>query len=50
MVLPNTPTFIYGVYYNGQYLTLTTDYTISGATITFVTTMASDSITVVYEY
>ena len=50
MTLPNTPTFIYGVYRNGQYLTVTTDYTIATSTITFTDTLASDLITVVYEY
>lgn len=46
----HTPTFIYGVFMNGQRLALTTDYTISGTTITFVNALDSDSITVVYSY
>ncbi len=50
MTLANTPTFIYGVYLNGQRLTKTTDYSIVGAVITFVQTLATDSVTVVYKY
>ena len=50
MVLPNTPVFIYGVYRNGVRLTLTTDYSIAVATITFVDTLAAESITVSYKY
>lgn len=50
MVLANTPTFIFSVSYNGQEIFLTTDYSIVGATITFVNTMAADTISVVYKY
>lgn len=50
MTVPNTPSFTYGVYRNGQFLTPTTDYSITGAVITFVDTLATDSITIVYEY
>lgn len=46
----HTPHFIFGVYMNGQRLTLTTDYTVTGTTITFVTALASDTIVVVYNY
>lgn len=49
-VLSNIPLFIYGVYKNGQRLTLTTDYTIVGATITFIESLIADSITVSYKY
>ncbi len=48
--LSNTPSFIYGVYMNGQRLTLAIDYTITTNTITFTNAMASDSITVSYKY
>lgn len=50
MVLTNTPTFIYGVFLNGQRLTLTVDYTVLGATITFLVALDSDSVTVSYKY
>lgn len=46
----HTPLVIYGVFMNGQRLTLTTDYTITGTTITFVNAMASDSISITYAY
>ena len=46
----HTPHFIFGVFMNGQRLTLTTDYTVSGTTITFVNALASDVIVVVYNY
>lgn len=45
-----TPVFIYGVFLNGQRLTVTTDYTIVGTTITFNTALAADLVTVVYSY
>jgi hypothetical protein len=45
-----TPVFIYGVFLNGQRLTVTTDYTVSGTTITFNTALASDLVTIVYNY
>jgi hypothetical protein len=48
--ITQTPIAIFGVYMNGQKLTLTTDYTISGTTITFVNAMASDLISIVYAY
>lgn len=48
--LSQTPSFVYGVYKNGVRLALTTDYTISGTTITFVETLVSDLIVVVYKY
>lgn len=50
LTLSNTPTFIYGVYKNGVKLSLTIDYTISGAVITFLETLAVDIISVVYKY
>jgi hypothetical protein len=50
ITLPNTPTFIYGVFMNGQRLTLTTDYTISTNTITLTTAADSDSFTIIYKY
>lgn len=50
MVLTFTPIIIYGVYMNGQRLTTTIDYSIITNTITFITTMAADSITVVYTH
>ncbi|CAK0770552.1 hypothetical protein CCP3SC1AL1_510007 [Gammaproteobacteria bacterium] len=50
MVLTQTPTFIYGVFLNGQRLTLTVDYTVSGATITFLVALVADSVTVSYKY
>jgi len=50
MVLSSTPIIIYGVYMNGQRLTKTTDYSIVTNTITFIITMAADSITVVYTH
>jgi len=50
MVLTHTPAFIYGVYMNGQRLTLTTDYTVAADTITFGFALAADSVTVVYKY
>ena len=45
-----TPNFVFGVFMNGQKLTLTTDYSITGTTITFVNTLAADIITIVYNY
>lgn len=48
--LSNTPVFITGVFVNGQRLTLTTDYTVSGATITFNNALANDIVVVVYSY
>jgi hypothetical protein len=45
-----TPVAIFGVYMNGQKLTITSDYTISGTTITFVNAMANDLISIVYAY
>ena len=50
MTLANTPTFIYGVYKNGQLLTLTTDYTILTTTITFLNSLDADTISVVYRF
>lgn len=50
MTLPNTPSFIYGMYRNGVFLTPTTDYTRVGTAVTFVDTLATDLITTVYEY
>lgn len=50
IVLPNTPTFIYGVFMNGQRLTTTTDYSITGATITLVNAASSDLFTITYKY
>ena len=48
--LNHTPSIIYGVYMNGQNLNVTTDYTITGATLTFVVAKSSDVITVTYAY
>ncbi len=49
--LSQTPTFIFGVYNgSGQRLTNTVDYTISGATITFLYTFESTNIIVNFEY
>lgn len=48
--LSNTPIFIYGVYLNGQRLTVAVDYTITANIITFTSTLAGDSVTVVYRY
>lgn len=45
-----TPVFIYGVFLNGQRLTVTTDYTVAGTTITFVNSLAADLVTIVYNY
>lgn len=45
-----TPVFIYGVFLNGQRLTVTTDYTVAGTTITFVNALAADLVTIVYSY
>ncbi len=50
MTLANSPTFVYGVYLNGQRLTLTADYTISTVTVTFGWALAADKVTVVYKY
>jgi len=50
IILPNTPNFIYGVFMNGQRLTLTVDYTISTNTITLTTAADSDSFTIIYKY
>ena len=50
MVLANSPTFIYGVYLNGQRLTKTVDYTITTNTVTFLVALVADSVTVVYKY
>lgn len=47
-VLSFTPTFIFGIYRNGQLLTETTDYTIVGAVITFVDPFVAESFTAVY--
>jgi hypothetical protein len=49
-VLTNTPVFIYGVYVNGVFYTEATDYTVAGATITFLVALAGDLVTVVYTY
>lgn len=49
VTLPQTPTFIYGVYKNGQKLTLTTDYSVVANVITFVNVLAADLISVVYK-
>ena len=49
VTLPQTPVFIYGVYKNGQKLTVTTDYSIAGNTITFVNALAADLISTVYK-
>lgn len=48
--LVHVPTFIIGVFMNGQYLTYLTDYTISGNTITFVNTLSADSVTFIYNF
>lgn len=48
--LLNIPVFIYGVFMNGQRLTLGVDYTINGSTITFNTALVADLITIVYNY
>ena len=48
--LAHVPTFIIGVFMNGQYLTYMTDYTISGNTINFVNTLAADSVTFIYNF
>lgn len=48
--LSHTPVFITGVFLNGQRLTLTTDYTVSGTTITFNNALANDIVVVVYSY
>ncbi len=50
MTLANTPTFTAGVYLNGQRLTVTTDYTIAGVTVTFSEALVADKVTVVYKY
>ena len=50
MTLAQTPNFTYGVYLNGQRLTVTTDYSISGVTVTFTEALAADKVTVVYKY
>lgn len=49
-IILHTPNFIFGVFLNGQKLTLTTDFTISGTTITFINALASDIVTIVYNY
>lgn len=50
VTLPATPgsSFPVTVYVNGVLQRLTTDYTISGAVITFVTPLASDTVQVLY--
>lgn len=48
--LTHIPVFITGVFLNGQRLTLTTDYTVSGTTITFNNALANDIVVVVYSY
>ena len=50
MTLANTPTFVYGIYMNGQRLVKTADYSISGVTITFTFTASADSMVAVYKY
>lgn len=51
MTLIRTPTFVFGVYLNGQRLTKTTDYTVAANVVTFVSfTPAADYITVVFKY
>jgi len=51
MTLTQTPTFVFGVYLNGQRLTKTTDYTVATNVVTFVSfTPAADYITAVYKY
>jgi len=50
MTLANAPTFTAGVYLNGQRLTVTTDYTIAGVTVTFAEALAADKVTVVYKF
>lgn len=52
--LTNTPKVIYGVFFNGQKLTLGIDYTIAGMIITFINTniipLNNDTVSVVYQY
>lgn len=48
-VIPQTPTFIYGVYLNGQKLTVGTDYSVVGNIITFVNTLTAELVSVVYK-
>lgn len=51
MTLIRTPTFVFGVYLNGQRLTKTTDYTVATNVVTFVSFVpAADYITVVFKY
>lgn len=50
MTLPNTPTFVFGVYLNGQRLTKTSDYTVTTVTVTFAEALVADRVTVVYKY
>ncbi len=50
MTLTNTPTFVFGVYLNGQRLTVTTDYTIATVTVTFAEALVADKVSVVYKY
>ena len=50
ITLANAPTFISGVYREGQRLVSTGDYTRVGAVITFVTALSADDVEVVYKY
>ena len=50
MTLAHTPTFVFGVYYNGQRLTNVDDYSVSGTTVTFTFSLSADKVTVVYKY
>ena len=50
VTLAHIPTHIYGVFKNGQRLTNGTDYSISGAIVTFVNPLVADLITVTYNY
>lgn len=44
------PTFIYGVYVNGQRYTNLIDYTVAGNVVTFTNALAADSVTISYKY
>lgn len=48
--LTQTPSFIYGVYLNGQCLTINVDYTVPGNDIIFTNATAGDTVLVVYNY
>lgn len=49
LTIPQTPVFIYGVYLNGQKLTLITDYSVVANVITFVNSLSADLVSVVYK-